>query len=368
VLCHAGGATEINHEAAAMNSFWARLFAAIFAIMACMTAQASTPWSLAVLGDSDSHGYADTEWFAPGSDLRGGTHRAHTLQWTEALAALRPQHLDLGERGSWGLARWQVKFYRTLGLPFRFPRKLDHRYNFAWNGAGCDALLAGGDMRQAERLLAEMNREPQRWSRGVVVIRIGINDLGAREVLDRMARGAADAQLLQTGKRCADAVAGAVEMIRKAHPQVRFALVGILDNVDWPPNWSAFRSAEQRAHISAYLDRYDAALRELAARDPQRMLFVDDRQWFAGRWGQRSSNGEPAYRSVALPGVPPILHAQGDAPTRTVLGDGHFGLAANALWAQALVAHLNRAFDAQIPPIRDEEVAGLIQRALSHKP
>jgi lysophospholipase L1-like esterase len=324
----------------------------------------AAPLSIAVLGDSDSHGYADTTWFAAGSDLRGGKYRAHTLQWTEVLAALRPQQVDLGERSAWGLRQWQVKFFRTLGLPFRFPRKLDHRFNFAWTGATCDALLTG-DLRQAERLRDEMSREPGRWTGGVVVVRIGINDLGTKDMLDRMARDAQDRQALQAVNACAAAIEQSVALIRQAHPGVRFVLVGVLDNADWPPYFGDWQSAAALANIRTHLDRFDQRLRELAAQDALQRVFIGDRQWFAGHWGRRGADGKPAYRAVQLPGLPPIAHAQGDAPTHTVLGDGHLGLAANALWAQALVGHLNRGFGAQIAPITDAEIAALVRTALA---
>ena len=100
---------------------------------------------LAILGDSDSHGYQDRVWFRSGTGLRGGPSRAFTLQWTEALARLRGDQLDLGRVRRCGVRRPIARLAGRFGLGLRTPRKHDHEHNFAFAGARCVDLVAGAD-------------------------------------------------------------------------------------------------------------------------------------------------------------------------------------------------------------------------------
>ena len=321
---------------------------------------------MAVLGDSDSHGYRDSTGFPLNSELRGGAFRQGTLQWTEVLADLRPSHVDLGARGRWGSRRWQAPLQRLLGLPYRLPRKEDHRYNFAWAGAQCQDLTTG-EYRQAERLLHEMDRAPARWRAGVVVVRIGINTIGMADSLAALARDAAAPEVVAKIDQCATHVRTAVEQIARRHPATRWILVGILDNADWPPYFGRWQSGDEIRHIERGLDRYDRALQQLAAADPGRRVFVDDRAWFVSRWGARGPDGRPAYHPVVLADGTQVQHAQGNHPRHSVLQDGHAGLVWNALWAQSLVALMDASLDARVPSIRDDEIVSLVQRALASR-
>src|SRR5690606_24486956 len=101
---------------------------------------AMSQWAvpLAVLGDSDSHAYHDTLHFPPGWPARGGPSRAITFQWTEVLARRRPEAIDLGPWGRWGMRRSWARVLGRLGRTVRAPRKEDHRHNFAVSGARCE--------------------------------------------------------------------------------------------------------------------------------------------------------------------------------------------------------------------------------------
>lgn len=90
----------------------------------------------AVLGDSDSQSYHDTLMLRdPG--MRGGPWRATTWQWTEILARLRGDQIDLGNWGAWGTGKYRAYFDEAAGFPARTPPKDDYRYDFAISGASC---------------------------------------------------------------------------------------------------------------------------------------------------------------------------------------------------------------------------------------
>lgn len=314
---------------------------------------------LAVIGDSDSHGFQDTRSFPPGSPDRGGPNRATTYQWTEALAALRGNEIDLGPRtetGTWGrLAR----VLDTVGIHVRAPRKLDHLHNFAFSGQGC-ADLWNGPSRQVPRLLELMGHDPQRWRRGVVVIRIGVNTFGSAPQLDRLARDPADVEVAGLIDTCLQRIGEAVAAIGQQHPQTRVVVVGIFDNRHWAKYLDRWKSAREQANISSGLDRFDKGLRTLASANRQ-VAFFDDRAWFAGMWGGRDASGAPAYRSVPF-GPLNVTNTAGDAPVNACVADGHAGTAWNTLWARALVDLLNQRFAMGIAPLTDAEMASLLTR------
>jgi hypothetical protein len=315
---------------------------------------------VAVLGDSDSHGYRDTRWMPP--PMRGGRFRDLTLQWTEVLAALRGSELDLGDFGTWGGRQRVVRFVEALGGARRLPRKIDHEHNFAFSGAHCAELMHGA-FRQAPRLRDLMDRDAERWRRGVVVIRIGIIDLGGDVLLAAMAKDPHDPAIVAATAACSAHVAAAVAHLREHHRDTRIVLVGILDNVDFPGLFAQFRAAGERANIRTCLDRYDDALRALTAADP-RITFFDDRQWFRDRFGARDANGAPAYREVRIGDALTVTHRAGDDPSCSVLADNHAGLAWNVLWAQSLTTVL-AGLGLPITPIADAEVERFVAELLA---
>jgi hypothetical protein len=144
-----------------------------------------------VLGDSDSHAYHDSIRLSPSA--RGGVaYDPHTLQWTEILARLRSAEVDLGEWGTWGTRHRYAILHRLVGRAGRAPAKMDFRYSMALSGATC-ADLTTGRGRQVQPLADIIGANAARWSRGVVVVRIGINSIG-NTALDRHARNGLDAE------------------------------------------------------------------------------------------------------------------------------------------------------------------------------
>jgi hypothetical protein len=312
----------------------------------------------AVLGDSDSQSFHDPLTLADPS-LRGGPYRATTWQWTEVLAQLRPNQIYPGEWGAWGTRASRAYFDEAFGFLARTPRKDDYRYNFAVSGATCSQLM-GHPQRQAIRLVDLMNTEPQAWRNGIVLIRIGVNDIGGNDVLDALSRDPAAPHPAALINACIGEIGKAVALIRKQHPDTYIALVGVLNNADWSVDFNNWQSAGQIANIDAGMDLFDNGLRKLAAEN-RRVAFLDDRAWFRSLWGKRDDQGRPLYKTVHLSPGWAITNTSGDDPHNAVLSDGHAGVVWNTLWAQHLVTSLNAAFELHFTPITDAEVIDFLQ-------
>jgi hypothetical protein len=305
---------------------------------------------LAVLGDSDSESYAGQ---------RGGTFASHTLQWTEVLGSLRGNHLDQGAWGSWGQFARLMRLQQVLGWPLlgRAPRKFDYQYNFAIGGAVCADLISG--LRQAPFLADLIDTDRERWAQGVVVIRIGGNSFGKADNLDLLALDPGAAPVQHHVAVCLDQIHQAVALLREHQPGLRFVLVGVYDNTQWPDYFDRWRDSRSMHNIRAGLARFDGALRTWAEADP-RIAFFDDRVWFQARWGGRDSKGQPDPRVVRLAGRWTVRNALGDSPDHAALLDGHAGAVWNALWAQSLLDLLNTQFGLHIPPLDEQELLQLL--------
>lgn len=304
---------------------------------------------LAVLGDSDSAGYQDRIGL-PDPSLRGGPERARSLQWTEILARLRGERLDLGPRTEVGGGRIYALMRGLRGRPGR-ARKFDHLHNFAASGWGCDSLL---DTRRAQvpALLEMIERAPERWRHGVVVIRIGVNDFGQPAALQRLAQDADDPQTQGAISACLAAIERSVERLHARLPTLQIVLVGIFDNRHLPGQHARWQSERESTRVVRALDRFDQGLRTLSAQRPQ-LLFLDERALFARLFGDRDAQGRPHYRPLRI-GDFELRLSQGDTPEHFLLQDGHGGTLWNALWLNALLALLGET------PLKAEEMLGLI--------
>lgn len=312
---------------------------------------------LAVLGDSDSHAYQDTILIAANSGKRGGKFRATTLQWTEVLAALRSNQINQGAWGVWGAPIKIAETLDWLGLGGRAPRKQDFRYNFAVSGAHCADLMTGY-YRQAPRLLTEMNRVPEQWRRGVVMIQIGVNTIGQNESLDRYAKSGVTPQIRAEILACVEAHQQAISLIAASHPQTRFMVAGIFDNANIASNFERWTTPVELANIAAALDIFDTGLRSLCAANPN-ITFIDARGWFRDHWGALDITGKPAHKSVNLGGATSVNNTRGDDPRNAVLADDHGGVVYNALWARRNIEVMNSAFSLNLTPITLAEIAVL---------
>ena len=321
---------------------------------------APTRMRLAVLGNSDSHAFHDSVSFADGSPERGGPQRAGTYQWTEILARLRGDAIDQGAWGTRGVHPRVARVAAWVGIRLRSPRKQDYAWNVAYSGARCANLT--GPRGQVEQLRHDIARDPGSWRDGLVLFRIGINDLGRREVLERLSRdGDADA-FRGLARECTDTILASVRTLRGAQPALRIVLVGILDNANWPPHFDLFKDAKGLAAQQRLLDAFDGALRAFAAATPG-VAFVDDRAAFAARWGSWDASGANVtrdYRAQTIGGLTVTL-SQGDALTHAAVADGHAGTVFNAYWVQALVADLNAQLGTRLAPITDAELDAFVR-------
>lgn len=319
-----------------------------------------TTIALAVLGDSGSHSYQDSLSFPPGSADRGGAFRARTFQWTEVLARLRGNELNMGPWVRWGQSNPIAWLRDLIGLHVgRTPKKEDYLYNFAVSGAKCMHLLGGPFRRyaQALRLIEIMDHEPKRWRNGVVVIRIGNNDWSA--VLDDQARDPKAPAVRAAAAYCVEQIGATIRLIHSAHPGTRILVAGTDNGANDPAALERYGSAIALANIQAAFDGFNAQLRELADSD-ERTAFFDLGVWFRNHWGTRNADGAPAYKTVIIGEKLRVTNTVGDEPNNAELADHHAGLVWNALWAQALVSRLREAFDLRLAPISDEDVARFV--------
>ncbi|MFD1559279.1 SGNH/GDSL hydrolase family protein [Paraburkholderia silviterrae] len=312
----------------------------------------------AVLGDSDSQSYHDTLMLGDPGD-RGGPWRATTWQWTEVLARLRGDQIDLGEWGAWGTGKYRAYFDEAFGFLARTPPKDDYRYNFAVSGATCNQLM-GHPLREAIRLVELMDTEPQAWRGGIVLIRIGVNDIGAHDVLDELSRDWTASRPRALTNACVDAIGEAVALIRRRHPDTYVVLVGVLSNADGSNEFDKWQSGREIANIDTGMGLFDNGLRKLAAAD-RRVYFLDDRAWFRSLWGTRDGQGRPLYKTVHLSPGWAITNTSGDDPHNAIVSDGHAGVVWNTLWTQHLVTSLNAAFGLHLKPITDAEVIAFLR-------
>lgn len=317
---------------------------------------------LAVLGDSNSHSYQDRVSFPLGSSERGGAQRAQTFQWTEVLARLRGNEIDLGPWVRWGRP-WPIAWAReTIGLlPSRSPIKEDYLYNFAYSGAGCRHLMGerrGQPFRQAPRLVALMDKSPEQWRRGVVVINMGANDW--YPTLDLQASDPSAPQLRSVIDYCAQQIRDAIDLIHASHPSTRILLTGLGNEADDPENFDKYRDATSMANIRKALAGANAELRKIAESDPRRIAYVDYDAWFMQRWGQRGPDGEPDYKTVQMGPKLRVTNTAGDTLDNALVDDHHGGTAFNAMWAQAIVQSLRESFGIPLTPISDEELVRFV--------
>lgn len=312
---------------------------------------------LAVLGDSDSHSYADKIWFSEGGTFRGGKYRNQTLQWTEVLEEFRGTEVEQGQWGTWGTWGRVARFAGLFGIRLRTPRKQDYEYNFATSGALCFNLMAD-ESNQTQHLLRLVSRDETGWKKGIVLIRIGINDLGRQGFLDRAAADGLSETVLAAINACGKAIETSVRIIGQQQPGLYIVLVGILNNSDWPPYFEHWQSSTAQANIHSALDLFDERLRKLAA-EADHVEFFDDRSNFRGYFGGRDSDGKPDYHKVELERGIFITNSLGNSPEHAILKDGHGGTLLNALWSRDFIDFINVKWALGITPVSDQEIIEL---------
>ena len=317
----------------------------------------STAIPMAVLGDSNSHSFQDRVAFPAGTGERGGPLHARTFNWTEIVDKLRGKEIDSGAWTVWGSSGLLATGREALGLSGgRAPKKEDFLYNFANSGASCIDLTQG-PRRQAPRLVALMDREPERWKRGVVVIRMGLNDWSSS--LDLQSREPDSPKLAELTARCVKQIGATIKLIHDAHPAARILVAGIANEADDAAQNNNWISEGERNNIWKALGSFNDGIRKVAESEPNTAYF-DDAVWFKQRWGTRGGAPQPAFKTVTIGKSFVVTNSVGDDPRNSLLADDHGGLVFNALWAQSVVGRLREAFKLPLTPISDDEVASFV--------
>jgi len=316
---------------------------------------------LAIVGDSGSHSYHDRISFPPGSPERGGAFRPRTFLWTEIIARLRGQELDLGPWVVWGRPPWVAWGREILGMEGgRAPKKEDYLYNFAFSGAGCTNLMGVGyrqRLHQVPRLIAMMDRDPELWKKGIVVIRIGINDWAPS--LDLQAHSPNAPEVRSVIDFCAGEIGKSLARIHASHPETRVLVVGLAVDTADPEIRQNWPTVQEIDNLELAVGNFNAAVRKVVASAPGAAYF-DDAAWSARHWGKRAAGEVNPAVSIEIGNRFKVTNTSGDDPHNALLADDHAGLAWNALWAQYLVERLHEAFGLPLKPISDEEVAAFV--------
>lgn len=313
--------------------------------------QQSERMPIAVLGDSDSHSYRDSHI----GTRRGGDYHAVTWQWTEILQQLRSHQVELGQFSHWGTRGIVYRLRDQLGLDARMPRKQDYEYNFAFSGATCDKLATDSNQKQAYLLGKLIDKNTAYWNNGLVIIRIGINNIGTWPMLQAYIND--DASATQAIYNCIAHIDDAIRLIRQHHASVRIALVGIIDNSNWP----IFEKVSDAEHktINQYLDIFDKGLIDIATKDDN-VTFVDDRSWYENSLGFWKNGSYIGDRHYPITDAFFATNTKGDHPQHIVLGDNHASTIANAMWLNNLISHINKQFGFTLSPISKDEISSLI--------
>jgi hypothetical protein len=364
-------------SSARMIVVWAGLVVLVgaLAIVLFMGGATRPPWTpptqwvtkpgaipVGILGDSDSTSYQGRVGRTQNDGPWGSALHASVLQWPEVLARMRGDAVNLGEWAEWGVPRWlsMTRLRDGLGLRWRNPQKIDYRHNMAVWGSDCRTLLYS-PWRQAPRLIDIMDESPADWARGVVIIRIGVNDFG-KESLFELAKNPKAARPVTVIQQCIEDIRQTVNLIHARNAQTRIVLVGIFNNAHWAPLIGEFQSPLELRNIDIGLDIFDNSLRQMALSDP-RVAFFDDRAWFKRLWGGRNAEGMPAYRTIEIAGLA-VSNSSGDMLEHATLTNGHNGLVWNTLWTQELVELLRHHFGLPIEGISDTEVEKFIAERL----
>ena len=317
----------------------------------------SQPISIAILGDSDSHSFRDEY----DNKARGGDFHHVTYNWPALWDKFRSNEVNLGKFDAWGIHYRIARVLYWLDIETRSPKKLDFEYNYAVSGLRCKSLLRDWPF-QAQWMEDRLKRYPEQWQNGVVVIRIGVNDLGQNKTMDQWAQNGFNETAQTTVNACVEDIITAAETLMAAHPQVRIALVGVCRNYNigktqelWPDNLNHLKN------INSVLTEFDNGLAKFANQH-DRVAFVDDVNWFTNKFGDRVTNS--LKNQTHLTNGFMVNNSNGNHPSHLILKDGHAGTIYNGWWLNDLIHSLNQAFQLKLTPLTDDEIYSVIEPAI----
>lgn len=305
---------------------------------------------IAVLGDSDSHSYRDSE----SNSKRGGEFHHVAFQWTEIWNSLRADEVNLGPVGVWGTRVKVARLRRMIGLESRPFKKNDFRYNYSASGARCSSLYDRYPF-QATSLLDLMNLESGAFDDALVIIRIGINDFGQTEHLQAWSEDGMQGLGKVKVDYCIDQIQKAVSDILATSATVMIALVDVSHDYNSSSFSADLFSKGDVENFLSVLNHFEQGLKGIAT--DSRVAYVDDVSSQRAHWGDRYRGN--FRRESFLGGINPIVNGNGDEPFHRTLMDGHASTINNGIWLQYAIHSLNGQLGVGLTSLLDAEIASI---------
>lgn len=296
--------------------------------------QKSSLIPVAVLGDSDSHSYRDSY----DNLSRGGNYQTRTFNWLELWARLSADEIYPGATGVWGSHYRIARIKNLFMLKSRSPKKLDYEYNYAVSGLGCQSLLDDWPY-QGKWLLNELKSNPEYWRNGLVIIKIGINNIGKNTDLLNWKNTGLDAEAASAVTGCVDAITKMSDRIIAQQPGIKVAISGITRNYNFIDEWHTPLNPEDIQNIESVLSEFDSRLQRYASGSTM-IAYIDDHYWFNQTFGSKES-GDLKSKIHFTEGID-LINASGDEPINMLLQDHHTGTLYNALWITHLITEINQ--------------------------
>lgn len=309
---------------------------------------------IAVLGDSDSHSYRD-KYVGP---LRGGKYHDYTFNWIELWAKLSGDEISPGRWIVTGSPYRGERVKNALGIKNRSPQKLDYEFNYALSGLRCNSLL-GSWPYQGEQLINELRSNPEFWAKGLVIIRIGINDFGNRDEILRWAKIGLNDKSSEIISNCVDSITKISDSISSQSPNTKIAILGMTRGYNFADECCQNLEKPEIENIEQVLSLFDNNLKKYAS-NLSNIAFIDDHFWFNNIFGsQELGNLKPKIDYV---GSTELINSSGDHPKNMLLADHHTGTLYNGLWLIQLISELNRQLGTKfsLPRLTDViKIAGM---------
>lgn len=286
---------------------------------------------IGILGDSDSDEYQFVV-------EEGKVTRSSARNWLELLAEHR--HLNFGEfsRESRGAPR-------------------EEGYAFNWGMSG-DTILGTRPDRDLPAQLAGLKQQVRAGDVTLVFVELGDNDLGFGDgnrvgKFHEIAKGALHgAELTRYLQSLVGELGSALDQLAAAG-HVEFVLSTIQD----PSGWKNVNAIDtpQGDRVKEAVERFNRMLLKLAS---DRHIPVVDVYAIA----RMAKEPGPVVGGVTLHPWRYATDFQGDP--RTFYSDGvHYGTLVNGIYANAFIAAINRAYDAKIEPLSDQELLAAAAKA-----
>ena len=288
---------------------------------------------IAVLGDSDSHSYRDTY----DNKSRGGEYNDYSFNWLELWERLAGDEISPGRWGVSGSPFRGARLKIILGLKSRLPQKLDYEFNFAFSGLRCKSLLDSWPY-QGTQLINELRSNPKFWAKGLVIIRIGINDFGNPGEILRWAEIGLNERSSKTISNCVDTITKISDSILSQASNTRIAILGMTRTYNFSGECCQKLEQAEIENIEQVLSLFDNSLKKYAS-NLSNVAFIDDHFWFNDIFGSQELGNLKS--KINYLGSIELINSSGDHPKNMLLADHHTGSLYNGLWLTQLISELN---------------------------